>query len=76
MSTQQIELQFLGDYELIKEIGSGMLGRVFLAQHRFLKKPFMIKLLPEELSENKGFIERFEKEVALLAKSSQYFEIA
>jgi len=67
MSTQQLELQSLGDYELIKEMGTGMLGKVFLAQHRFLKKPFMVKLLPLELSNNKGFMERFEKEVALLA---------
>ncbi|MBS0629992.1 MAG: SUMF1/EgtB/PvdO family nonheme iron enzyme [Verrucomicrobia bacterium] len=56
----------IGDYIILKELGEGMLGKVFLAQHRFLKKLFVLKVLPTELAENKGFIERFETEVALL----------
>ncbi len=66
MSTQQVQEKVLGDYSIVKELGQGMLGKVFLAQHRFLKKPFVLKVLPEELSENRAFIERFEKEVAML----------
>lgn len=66
MSTQELQVQLLGDYELIKILGHGMMGKVYLAKHRFLKKPSVIKLLPEELSRNPGFIQRFEKEVALL----------
>lgn len=66
MSTGHVETEILGDYLIIKELGAGMLGRVFLAQHRFLKKHFVLKVLPAELSESASFIERFEKEVALL----------
>ncbi|NGX47688.1 MAG: Serine/threonine-protein kinase pkn1 [Chlamydiae bacterium] len=66
MSTQELQTQFLGDYEIIKEIGQGMMGKVFLAQHRYLKKPHILKVLPEELAQNPNFIQRFEKEVALL----------
>jgi formylglycine-generating enzyme required for sulfatase activity len=66
MTTQQMQLQTLGDYELLKELGQGMMGKVFLARHRFLKKPFVLKLLPEELSQNPRFIKRLENEVALL----------
>lgn len=67
MSTQELKTQNLGDYVLVKELGQGMMGKVFLAQHRFLKKFFALKILPEELAQNPHFIQRFEKEIALLA---------
>jgi formylglycine-generating enzyme required for sulfatase activity len=57
----------LGDYTLIKQIGHGALGAVFLAEHRFMKKHFAIKVLPEDLSTDRPFIQRFEEEVGLLA---------
>lgn len=57
----------LGDYTLIKQIGQGALGAVFLAEHRFMKKHFAIKVLPEDLSTDRPFIQRFEEEVSILA---------
>ncbi len=57
----------LGDYTLIKQIGQGALGAVFLAEHRFMKKHFAIKVLPQDLSTDRAFIQRFEEEVSLLA---------
>ncbi len=66
MSTQQAQLETLGDYVLIKLLGEGMLGKVYLTQHRYLKKPFVLKVLPESLSQNKNFIKRFEKEIGLI----------
>lgn len=62
-----MEKKILGDYNLIKQIGSGPLGTVYLAEHRFIKKQFAIKILPEELSSDRNFIKRFEKEVKGLA---------
>ncbi len=59
--------QILGDYRLIKQIGAGALGTLFLAEHRFIKKQFAIKILPKDLSQDRGFIERFQDEVAKLA---------
>lgn len=58
----------LGDYSIIKPIGQGCLGKVFLAEHRFIKKHYAIKVLPEELSSDKAFILRFEKEISMLAQ--------
>lgn len=60
-------LRVLGDYEIIKQIGQGALGTVFLAEHRFMKKPFAIKVFPEDLCSDRGFIQRFEEEVAQIA---------
>lgn len=57
----------LGDYALIKELGRGSLGTLFLAEHRFLKRPFALKILPDDIIADPGFIERFEKEVAALS---------
>ncbi|MBA3815239.1 MAG: SUMF1/EgtB/PvdO family nonheme iron enzyme [Parachlamydiaceae bacterium] len=62
-----METRILGDYNLIKQIGQGALGAAFLAEHRFMKKQYILKILPEELSSDRGFIQRFEDEIGLLA---------
>ena len=59
-----MEKRILGDYAIIKQIGQGALGSVFLSEHRFLKQPFVLKVLPEEFSTDRGFIQRFEKEIS------------
>ena len=59
--------QYLGDYQIIKQIGQGALGSVFLAEHRFIKKHYMLKVLPMELAEDRGFMKRFQDDVANLA---------
>lgn len=61
-----MESRTLGDYNLIKQIGQGSLGSVYLAEHRFMKKQYVLKILPEELSSDRGFIQRFEEEVGHL----------
>jgi formylglycine-generating enzyme required for sulfatase activity len=60
------ETRLLGDYKIIKQIGQGPLGFVFLAEHRFMKNPYVLKMLPEELSTDRTFIQRFEEEIAVL----------
>lgn len=59
--------RLLGDYRLIKQIGRGALGLVFLAEHRFTHQQFSIKILPEDLAQDRSFIQRFEEEVRKLA---------
>lgn len=62
-----MEHRVLGDYTIIKPIGQGTLGSVFLAEHRFMRKQFVLKVLPEEISSDRGFIQRFEEEISALA---------
>lgn len=62
-----VETKTLGDYTIIKQIGQGPLGTVFLAEHRFMKKQYVLKVLPEEFSCDRAFIQRFEEEVAKLS---------
>lgn len=61
------EAKVLGDYTLIKQVGQGSLGSVFLAEHRFMKRQYILKILPEELSADRTFIQRFEEDVAMLS---------
>lgn len=62
-----MEQRILGDYNIIKPIGQGTLGNVYLAEHRFMKRQYVLKVLPEELASDRGFIQRFEEEVSVLA---------
>ncbi len=38
-----------------------------MAEHRFMKQQYALKILPEELSSDRGFIQRFEQEIGILA---------
>lgn len=62
-----MEQRTLGDYRIIKSIGQGTLGTVYLAEHRFMKRQYALKVLPEELSSDRSFIQRFEEDVRALA---------
>lgn len=62
-----IEARTLGDYSIIKQVGQGSMGAVYLAEHRFMKKQYILKVLPEELATDRGFIQRFEEDVGILA---------
>lgn len=62
-----MEGQHLGDYQLIRYLGSGALGKTYLAQHRFLKKIFVVKILDQELANDAEFLTRFKQEAAILA---------
>lgn len=57
----------LGDYNLIKQLGMGSLGTVFFAEHRYMKQKVVLKVLPEEMSSDRSFVQRFEEDVKILA---------
>lgn len=60
-------MDVLGDYTLHKQLGQGAFGTIYLAEHRFIKKSFALKVLPEEISSDPTFIRRFESQVAQIA---------
>lgn len=62
-----MEQRILGDYHVIKTIGQGTLGVVYLAEHRFMKRQYVLKVLPEELATDRGFIQKFEEDVGILS---------
>lgn len=60
--------EYLGDYEIVEQIGIKALGTVYLAEHAFLKKPYLLNVLPDELAREEVFIQRFQEEIAQVAK--------
>jgi formylglycine-generating enzyme required for sulfatase activity len=60
-------MEMIGDYTIQKQLGQSAFGSVFLAEHRFIKRPFAIKVLPKEICENPIFMRKFEAQVGELA---------
>lgn len=56
------EARQIGPYRLVKKIGEGGIGEVYLAQHALLRRPTAIKLLKPR-SVNPETLSRFEAEV-------------
>ena len=59
---------WIGEYQLLKRLGDGALGEAFLAEHRLMKRPCVVKILPTDLVNIPGFITRFESEIERLAQ--------
>ncbi len=58
----------LGDYAIIEQWDVETCGTVYLAEHRFLKRLFFLKVLPEELARDQEFLRRFEEEIIQVAQ--------
>jgi len=57
-------------YEIIKELGRGGMGVVYLARQVKLDRQVALKILPSEMSADPTFLERFNREARALAKLS------
>ena len=66
------EAEYYGQYQLLDEIGSGGMGRVFKAKHRMLKRPAAIKLIRADLANDFEKIAEFENEVQLSASLNHW----
>ncbi len=54
--------QEIGHYKIVKKIGAGGMGEVFLAEDVRLKRKIALKILPAAVSQNKNYLRRFEQE--------------
>jgi len=64
---EAFEARRFGQYILRKHLGTGGMGEVYLAEHRLLKRPSVIKLIRPDRSADPKLIMRFEREVKILA---------
>ena len=70
---QQVdEARRLGPYRLLRRIGHGAMGEVYLAEHLLLKQPCAIKLLRPELAANASAMLRFEREVRAVSRLTSW----
>ena len=57
----------LGQYRLVRSLGAGGMGEVFLAEHALLRRPCAIKLIRSERAVDPAALARFEREVQATA---------
>lgn len=52
----------LGRYKLLRPLGSGGMGHVYLCEHLFMRRRVALKVLPPEKARNRADLERFYRE--------------
>ena len=67
---QLVEARFFGQYRLKRQIGSGGMGDVFLAEHQLLKRACAVKLIRASAGLDPHALARFEREVRITATLS------
>ena len=60
--------QTLAHYEIIRPLGKGGMGEVYLAQDTKLKREVAIKVLPESVRDDPERLKRFKREAEAAAK--------
>lgn len=54
-------------YKILKKLGEGGMGEVFLAEDTKLKRKVALKFLPQQFTKNKDVVERFQREAQAAA---------
>jgi eukaryotic-like serine/threonine-protein kinase len=60
----------LGDFQVLRKLGQGGMGQVYLARQLSLKREIALKLLRTEMAENKTALARFQAEAEAIARIS------
>jgi WD40 repeat protein/formylglycine-generating enzyme required for sulfatase activity/serine/threonine protein kinase len=56
------------DYEIIRELGQGGMGVVFLAHNRIMGLDEVLKVIGPDITENPGVFDRFQREIRAVAR--------
>lgn len=57
-----------GDFQVMRQLGSGGMGSVYLCQQRSTEKVRALKVMHERFSKDASFVERFEREARIGAR--------
>ena len=57
----------LGVYRVVRPLGAGGMGEVYLVEHQHLRKRYALKILPTDVSADSTFIDRFRIEARVMA---------
>src|SRR5271167_1086137 len=68
MSPRMVGRMFLGRYEVLKLLGEGGMGRVYLARQVDLGRQVVVKVMHDHIANDPNFRKRFERETLLMAR--------
>lgn len=57
----------IGPYRIVRALGAGGMGEVFLAEDSRLRRRVALKILPQRLAADPAYLQRFEREAKALA---------
>lgn len=72
---EAFEARKLGQYRLLRLLGAGGMGEVYLAEHQMMKRPCAIKVIRPGKANDPQALARFEREVHATAKLSHWNSI-
>jgi serine/threonine-protein kinase len=72
LRAQLHEARKFGQYQLVRQIGEGGMGEVYLAEHSLLKRPCAMKLIKAESVNDPLLLARFEREVQSSARLAHH----
>jgi len=72
---EAFEARQLGQYRLMRLLGAGGMGEVYLAEHQMMKRPCAIKVIRPGKAHDPQALARFEREVHATAKLSHWNSI-
>jgi hypothetical protein len=70
LRTELHQARKYGQYRLVRKLGGGGMGEVYLAEHQLLKRPCALKLIKDEVGADPIALARFEREVQSAARLS------
>src|SRR5262249_32137020 len=68
LAEKAFEARRLGQYRLIRRLGSGGMGEGYLAEHQLLRRRCAVKLVRPEVAGDEVNLPRFEREVKAMAE--------
>jgi serine/threonine-protein kinase len=70
LRTELHAAQKFGQYQLVRKLGEGGMGDVYLAEHNLLKRPCALKLIKADVGADPVAMARFQREVQSAARLS------